>query len=239
MAERRMFHTTVVESDAFLDLPLQAQALYFHVGMHADDDGVVNSPKQIARKIHTPVTRLKELVDAGYLLEFDGVVVLRHWRVANVLRKARLKPLRYPAIGNKIYIQSNGVYTVSRETSGITLVEERMFNGCPMDDQWMPNRTEENRTEEITEYNINESKVTDPVGGSDAADDSDMIKNNDKNGIIHITPKQVRELVDKMGLQDFSLYVDKLAKFIAHNDASVKNHYLTILKWWEEDKKYG
>ena len=39
MAERRMFHTTVVESDAFLDLPLQAQALYFHLGMHADDDG--------------------------------------------------------------------------------------------------------------------------------------------------------------------------------------------------------
>ena len=39
MAERRMFHTTVVESDAFLDLPLQTQTLYFHLGMHADDDG--------------------------------------------------------------------------------------------------------------------------------------------------------------------------------------------------------
>ncbi len=39
MAERRMFHTAVVESDAFLDLPVGVQALYFHLCMQADDDG--------------------------------------------------------------------------------------------------------------------------------------------------------------------------------------------------------
>ena len=49
MAERRMFHSAVVESDAFLDMPAGAQALYFHLGMHADDDGFVNGPRQIAR----------------------------------------------------------------------------------------------------------------------------------------------------------------------------------------------
>ena len=238
MAERRMFHTAVVESDAFLDLPLQAQALYFHLGMHADDDGFVNSPKQIARKIHTPVTRLKELVDAGYLLEFDGVVVLRHWRVANILRKARLKPLQYPEFAGNIYILSNRVYSFEPEVNAITLVEERMSNGCPMDDHWMPNRTEENRTEEITEYNINESKVSDPARGSDAAAaDSDRMIENEKKGIIRITPKQVRELVEQMGLEDFTYYVDKLARFIDDNDAKVKNHHSTILKWWKEDQR--
>ena len=232
MAERRMFHTTVVESDAFLDLPLQAQALYFHLGMHADDDGFVNSPKQIARKIHTPVTRLKELVDAGYLLEFDGVVVLRHWRVANVLRKARLKPLQYPEFASNIYILSNRVYSFEPEMNAITLVEERMSNGCPMDDRWMPNRTEENRTEEITEYNINESKVSDPTHGSDAAAaDSDRMNHS----VIRLSPEQVRELVDKIGLDYFTYYVDRLANFIQENQASVKNHYTTILKWWKED----
>ncbi len=54
MAERRMFHSSVVESDAFLDLPAGAQALYFHMGMHADDDGFVNCPKQILRKLRRP-----------------------------------------------------------------------------------------------------------------------------------------------------------------------------------------
>jgi len=240
MAERRMFHTTVVESDAFLDLPLQTQTLYFHLGMHADDDGFINSPKQIARKLHTPAARLQQLVDAGFLLEVDGVVVLRHWRVANTLRRARLKPLQYPEIARNIYIHSNGVYSFSPEENSITLVEERMSYGCPMDVRWMPNRTEENRTEEnITEMNINESKVTHPSNESDgtAAADSDMIKDNLEKGVIRLTPEQVRTLVDKIGLDYFTYYVEKLAGFIQDNNANVKNHYATIFKWWREDKK--
>ena len=232
MAERRMFHTTVVESDAFLDLPLQAQALYFHLGMYSDNDGFVNSPRQIARKIRVPVTRLKQLVDTGFLIEFDEIVVLRHWRVANTLRKARIKPPQYPELARKLFIRENGIYTCTPDEGGISLWEERMSLGCPMDDRWMPNRTEENRTEEITEYNINESKVSDPAHGSDAAAaDSDRMNHS----VIRLSPEQVRELVDKIGLDYFTYYVDRLANFIQENHASVKNHYTTILKWWKED----
>ena len=237
MAERRMFHTAVVESDAFLDLPLQTQALYFHLGMHADDDGFVNSPKQIARKLHVPVTRLQQLVDAGFLLAFEGIVVLRHWRVANTLRRARLKPLRYPEFARNIYIHSNGVYSLSEKENSITLVEERISNGCPVDVRWIPNITEGNITE--NEYNINESKVTDPPDGSDAVTYRNDSESNNKKGVINISPEQVRILTGTMGLDDFTYYVDKLAKFIHQKDANVKDHYATILKWWEEDKRIG
>ena len=49
MAERRMFAKTIIDSDAFLDMPVTAQLLYFHLAMRADDDGFVNKPKTIMR----------------------------------------------------------------------------------------------------------------------------------------------------------------------------------------------
>ena len=66
MAERRMFHGAVVESDAFLDLPVGAQALYFHLGMQADDDGFVNGPKQIAKNLNLDVGSLDVLEENGF-----------------------------------------------------------------------------------------------------------------------------------------------------------------------------
>ena len=50
MAERRMFAKTIIDSDAFLDMPLSTQALYFHLAMRADDEGFVNNPKKIQRR---------------------------------------------------------------------------------------------------------------------------------------------------------------------------------------------
>ena len=49
MANRRMFSLDVVDTDRFLDMSASAQALYFHLGMRADDDGFVNNPKKICR----------------------------------------------------------------------------------------------------------------------------------------------------------------------------------------------
>ena len=43
MAERRMFSKTIVESARFLKMPVSSQNLYFHLGLNADDDGVVEA----------------------------------------------------------------------------------------------------------------------------------------------------------------------------------------------------
>ena len=48
MAEKRMFARKIIDSDAFLEMPLSAQALYFHLNMRADDDGFVNNPKRMS-----------------------------------------------------------------------------------------------------------------------------------------------------------------------------------------------
>ena len=51
MAERRMFAKTIIDSDAFLDMPLSTQSLYFHLSMRADDEGFINNPRRIQRMI--------------------------------------------------------------------------------------------------------------------------------------------------------------------------------------------
>ena len=134
MAERRMFHASIVESDAFLDLPIGTQALYFHLGMHADDDGFVNGPRQIARKLRRPPRELQLLINTGFLLEFDGIVVIKHWRVANYLRTDRMKPLNYEHIAEQLYVASNREYSLQPQGFSPTLLEIRqpfLTTKCP------------------------------------------------------------------------------------------------------------
>lgn len=90
MANKRMFSVDVVETDAFLDLPPKVQALYFHLGMRADDDGFVSSPRTIVRAIGCNAVDLKRLEAAGYVILFNsGVLVVTDWKVNNFLRKDR------------------------------------------------------------------------------------------------------------------------------------------------------
>lgn len=93
MAERRMFAVTIIDSDLFLDMPLSAQALYFHLSMRADDEGFINNPKKIQRMIGTSEDDLKLLIAKNFLIPFEsGIVVIKHWKIHNYLRNDRFKP---------------------------------------------------------------------------------------------------------------------------------------------------
>ena len=82
MAERRMFAKTIIDSDAFLDMPLSAQALYFHLSMRADDEGFVGNPKRIRAMVGASEDDLKLLLLKRFLLAFEsGVVVIKHWKI--------------------------------------------------------------------------------------------------------------------------------------------------------------
>lgn len=92
MAERRMFAKTILDSDVFLDLPATAQMLYIHLGMQADDDGFVVSPKRILRAVGSSEEDLRKLVDHGLVIQFaSGVVVITHWRIHNYVPPDRHK----------------------------------------------------------------------------------------------------------------------------------------------------
>ena len=112
MAERRMFAKTVTESDAFLDMPLSAQALYFHLSIHADDDGFVNNPKKIQRTIGASEDDCKLLIMKRFILTFaSGVIVIKHWRIHNYIQKDRYKPTVYTEERSLLTLTKNKAYS--------------------------------------------------------------------------------------------------------------------------------
>ena len=91
MAERRMFTKKVTDDDNFMALSSSAQALYLHLSMSADDDGFCNQVSVSMFKAHASVADLQQLLEKRYIYQFDnGVIVIKHWRMANALRKDHL-----------------------------------------------------------------------------------------------------------------------------------------------------
>lgn len=96
MAHKRMFNIDLANNDNFIDLPAAAQALYFHLGLRADDDGFVGGIKQIVRGLGFKSEDIQPLIDAGYVIKFDsGVIAISDWRINNYIRKDRYTPTLY------------------------------------------------------------------------------------------------------------------------------------------------
>ena len=132
MARRRMFSLDVVDTDNFLDMPSSTQALYFHLGMRADDDGFVSSPKRITKTVNCSEDDLKLLILKKYLIPFDsGVVVISDWKINNELKKDRYKPTIHLSEFEKIQIQKNKSYSLI--TSNVN--KARFQNVSKMDTQ--------------------------------------------------------------------------------------------------------
>lgn len=107
-----MFAKTIIDSDAFLDMPLSAQALYFHLSMRADDDGFVNNPKKIQRMVGASDDDCKLLVMKKFVIAFEsGVIVIKHWKIHNYIQKDRYKPTVYQEEKTALLTKENGSYT--------------------------------------------------------------------------------------------------------------------------------
>ena len=116
MADRRMFSKQVIDSDAFLDMPLSTQALYFHLGMRADDDGFVNNARKIMRMIGSSDDEMKVLITKKFVLLFEsGVIVIKHWRLHNYIQKDRYKETTYIKEKSELKLKDNNVYSLETE----------------------------------------------------------------------------------------------------------------------------
>ena len=110
MAEKRMFAKTIIDSDLFLDMPVTAQLLYFHLCMRADDDGFINNPKRIMRDVRCSDDDMKMLIAKEYVIPFEsGVIVIKHWRLHNYIQRDRYKPTLCDEI-NLLTTNKNKVY---------------------------------------------------------------------------------------------------------------------------------
>ena len=114
MANKRMFSNAVIDNDVFLDMPLSTQALYFHLGMKADDDGFVGSPKKIVRSVSCTEDDLKLLIAKGFVISFEsGIIVIRHWNENNTIRKERKKETLFQNEKQKLLLDKNNVYSIN------------------------------------------------------------------------------------------------------------------------------
>jgi len=112
MAKKRMFSLQIVDTDAFLDMPLSTQALYFHLSMRADDDGFVDSPKKITKLIGANDDDFKLLLTKRFILGFEnGIIVIKHWRINNYIRTDRYSETMYLDQKKKLVLKDNGAYS--------------------------------------------------------------------------------------------------------------------------------
>jgi hypothetical protein len=234
-----MFTKQIIDSDAFLDMPLSTQSLYFHLNMRADDDGFINNPKKIMRMIGASEDDLKVLISKRFIITFDnGIVVIKHWRMHNLLRKDRYTETHYQEEKRMLALKENGAYT--------ELGNQMATTGQPNGN---PGKVSKGKYS-IDKYSVVESSEN----GNQENDnfDTDSTENVDKNvdnssfelmggtlgkGVVLLTEEQKAALLDKLGLDAFNHYVERLATWIIDKNAKVGNHYGLILKFAEEDKK--
>ena len=220
MAEKRMFTKKIVDSDAFLDMPPSTQALYFHLNMRADDDGFVNNPKRIQRMTGASDDDLKLLIAKRFLICFDnGIIVIKHWRMHNALRKDRYKQTQYGQELSLLDIKENGSYTEKKH-----LGNQMATKWQPNDNQWLPQVS-------IWESSLGEGREEEPNGNH--GDTLEYFK-----GKVMLSENQVASLLDEIGLEAFNEYIERLDNWLTNNPkACIKSHYDTILKWYGEDRQ--
>ena len=132
MARKRMFSLSVVDCDKFLDLPLTSQLLYFHLGMRADDDGFVDSPRKIQRAIGCSDDDLKLLILKRFVIAFEsGVIVIRHWCVHNTIQKDRYHETIYKAEKGGLTLNDTGAYESECDTNVYGMETHCIQNGSP------------------------------------------------------------------------------------------------------------
>lgn len=221
MAERRMFAKTIIDSDAFIDMPLSTQALYFHLSMRADDDGFINNPKKIQRMIGASDDDLKVLCMKRYILPFDsGVVVIKHWKIHNYIRNDRYKPTVYIEEKAMITNKENGAYT-EVDTIGIP-------NGYHLDTQDRIGKV--SKVKDSIELGEDIEEASPPPPPKPTRHKYGFYKN------VLLTDEDYLKLQEEFP-HDYSERIERLSEYIASSGKSYKNHLATIRNWARKDKE--
>lgn len=182
MGNHRMFTNTITDSDLFLEMSLSAQALYFHLGLHADDEGFVSSPKRIVRATGCNEDDLKLLIAKGFVICFNsGIIVIAHWNLHNSIRKDRKKDTFFKT-EKALLTLNNGVYSE---------VDNQLTTTCQPTDNRLSAQDKISK-DNISKDNINNMSTS--VDGRNAFDYQSVI--NSFNSICVSLPT-VQKLTDK------------------------------------------
>ena len=134
MATKRMISLKIVDTDAFMDMPLSTQALYLHLSIRADDDGFVGNPKKIMKMVGGQEDDYKILIAKRFIIIFEsGVCVIKHWRIHNLIRSDRYVQTNYTKELANLTIKPNKSYT--EKDNVIPNGNQLPTSGCPSIDK--------------------------------------------------------------------------------------------------------
>ena len=229
MAERRMFAKTIIDSDAFLDMPLSTQALYFHLSMRADDDGFINNPKKIQRMVGCGDDDLKLLMAKRFILVFEsGVIVIKHWKIHNYIRNDRYKPTLYQDEKALLADKDNKAYTFAEELSKH---DEKL--GIPDDNQAVYQMD--------TQVRLGKDRL-----GKDSKEIKDVTpsKKSKAKPIRHKYGEYKNvllsdEQMEKLKIEfpnDYQERIERLSEYCESSGKTYKNYLATIRSWARKEK---
>ena len=202
MAERRMFTKKITNSDAFIDMPLSTQALYFHLNMEADDDGFNSSPKKIQRMIGASDDDLKLLFAKNFVIPFEsGVVVIKHWKLHNYIQNDRYKETVYLEEKRQLETKENKVYTL-------------MDTICIQDGYTGKDSIDKNS---IVEERKEKKKATKHKYG--------------EYQHVLLTDKEYSSLERDYGSSNTQTIIKFLDEYLEMKGTKYKSHYMVIKKW--------
>lgn len=208
MAERRMFTKKVTDDDNFMALSSSAQALYLHLSMSADDDGFCNQVSISMFKAHASVQDLQTLLEKRYIYQFEnGVIVIKHWRMANALRKDRYTPTAFQEELAQLDIKDNGSYTW-------------LPDGC----QTVAKRLPQDRLGK------------DRIGKDRIGKENKPAKHKyGEYQNVLLTDEELAKL--KSEYPDYSERIENLSNYLASTGKTYKSHYATIRNWARKEQK--
>ena len=214
MAERRMFAKTIIDSDAFLDMPLSTQALYFHLSMRADDDGFINNPKKIQRMIGGSDDDLKLLALKRFVIPFEsGVCVIKHWKIHNYIQKDRYTPTIYQEEKASLTVKGNKAYT------------ECIHDGYALETQ-----------DRLGKDRLGEDSIEEDIEPPASLPPAKPVRHKygEYNNVL-LTDEDMEKL--KAEFPDWQARIERLSSYIASTGKSYKNHLATIRNWARNDKR--
>ena len=210
MAEKRMFTKKIVDSDAFLDMPLSSQALYFHLSMRADDEGFINNPKKIQRMIGASDDDMKVLVAKRFILVFDsGIIVIKHWRMHNYIQSDRFHPTDYREERSQLMVKDNKSYSLIKNAETVEI--PTMYPECIQDASKMD-----------TEIRLDKNRLDKDIYGE--------FKN------VKLKKVEFEKLKEKFP-KDYMERIEALSEYMRSKGKTYKDHYATILSWARKEER--
>ena len=230
MAERRMLSKKIFQSRKFLMMPFEAQALYTHLILSSDDDGVVEA-FPIVRMIGAKEDSLGLLVVKKFILPLndDMVYFITDFEEQNRIRADRVQPSRYRDL---LIEKTNLVIEGKRVTSQKKYIDGQVTDKCLTDDGQVTDKCPHS----IGKYSIGEDSLVESRSDNDDDAGHKSLSKIIKDSNIKINERHTQMLMDYIALDHFTIPMIQYAVERTEDAGSTSFNYLkAILENWKKE----